>query len=48
MSEKEKEIIGKYPNTYTFSKSLAERTIKKRVGNLKVAILRPSVVISSY
>lgn len=48
MSEKEKEILGKYPNTYTFSKSLAERTLRKRIGNIKVAIVRPSIVISAY
>jgi thioester reductase-like protein len=48
VSEKEKEIIGKYPNTYTFSKSLAERTLRKRIGNIKVAIVRPSIVISAY
>jgi nucleoside-diphosphate-sugar epimerase len=48
VSEKEKEILGKYPNTYTFSKSLAERTLRKRIGNIKVAIVRPSIVISAY
>jgi hypothetical protein len=30
--DKEKELIGSYPNTYTFTKSLAERTLKKRHG----------------
>jgi len=30
--DKEKELIGLYPNTYTFTKSLAERTLKKRHG----------------
>ena len=48
VSEKEKEILGKYPNTYTFSKSLAERTLRKRIGNIKVAIVRPSIFISAY
>jgi fatty acyl-CoA reductase len=45
--EKEKQIIGKYPNTYTFTKSLAERALKKRHGHVKLAIIRPSVVIGS-
>lgn len=46
--EKEKEIIGKYPNTYTFTKSLTERVLKKRHGNIKVVIVRPSIVIGAY
>jgi hypothetical protein len=32
--EKEKELLGKYPNTYTFTKALAERTLKKRIGKI--------------
>ena len=45
--EKEKEIIGLYPNTYTFTKALTERTLKKRRGTIKVCIVRPSIVISA-
>jgi len=46
--EREKEIIGKYPNTYTFTKSLTERVLKKRAGSQRIAIIRPSIVISAY
>jgi len=46
--DKEKELIGTYPNTYTFTKSLAERTLKKRHGQLRLIIMRPSIVLSSY
>jgi fatty acyl-CoA reductase len=46
--ERQNEIIGRYPNTYTFTKALAERTLKKRHGNIKLSIIRPSIVISSY
>lgn len=46
VSENEKAIIGAYPNTYTFTKSMAERMLKKRHGDLKVSIVRPSIVIS--
>lgn len=45
--DREKEIIGKYPNTYTFTKALTERVLKKRVGKAKITIVRPSIVISS-
>lgn len=48
MIEREKEILGKYPNTYTFTKALTERALKKRHGNLKVTICRPSIVIGAY
>jgi thioester reductase-like protein len=34
---------GKWPNTYTFSKALAEEIIQKLNGRLPVAIFRPSM-----
>ena len=40
--------LGHYPNTYTFTKSLTERTLKKRKSPLKVCIVRPSIVISAF
>jgi long-chain acyl-CoA synthetase len=36
-----------WPNTYTFTKSLAESLIAKRAADLPVAIVRPSIVESS-
>jgi nucleoside-diphosphate-sugar epimerase len=44
----EKMLIGQYPNTYTFTKSMAERAIKAHRGNLPVSIVRPSVIISAH
>jgi len=41
---KTKEILGAFPNTYTFTKSMAERTLAKRRGNLPMVILRPSII----
>ena len=41
-------LIHNYPNTYTFTKSMAERMLKKNSGNLKVTIIRPSIIISCY
>ena len=46
--EQESAILGGYPNTYTYTKSLAERYLKKRRGNLPVSIVRPSIIIANY
>ena len=48
IQDHEKELIGSYPNTYTYTKSMAERSMKVRLGNLKCAIVRPSIVIGAY
>lgn len=46
--EQESKILGAYPNTYTFSKSMAERSLQKLRGDLPVTILRPSIIIACY
>ena len=44
-----KRILGNFPNTYTFTKSMAERTFKKlRPSNLPCVILRPAIIASAY
>jgi hypothetical protein len=48
VDEREKQIIGSYPNTYTFTKAMAERSLKKNRGNMRIAVVRPSVIISCY
>jgi alcohol-forming fatty acyl-CoA reductase len=48
ISDNEKALIGNYPNTYTYTKSMAERSLKKLCGNLKISIVRPSIVIPAY
>mmetsp|Transcript_26024 Transcript_26024/g.18481 ORF Transcript_26024/g.18481 Transcript_26024/m.18481 type:complete len:112 (+) Transcript_26024:224-559(+) len=48
IAENEKSLIGDYPNTYTFTKSMAERVLKKRRGNIKLMIYRPSIIMSNY
>ena len=30
----EKKLIGDYPNTYTYTKSMAEKSLMKKKGNL--------------
>ena len=44
ITDNEKTLIGGYPNTYTYTKSMAERTFKKRCANLPAAIVRPSSI----
>lgn len=42
-------ILGDFPNTYTFTKSMAERMLKKRrPANLPMCIIRPAIVGSSF
>ncbi|XP_053994524.1 putative fatty acyl-CoA reductase CG5065 [Hylaeus volcanicus] len=41
-------LIGNRPNTYTFTKALTERLLESESGYLPVAIVRPSIVLSSF
>lgn len=41
-------LIAGRPNTYTFTKALAESMLLQESGNLPVAIVRPSIVLSSF
>ncbi|XP_059611063.1 putative fatty acyl-CoA reductase CG8303 [Phlebotomus argentipes] len=43
-----KEIIGQHPNTYTFTKQMAENLIVREMAGLPVALIRPSVVYGTY
>ncbi|KAL3271470.1 hypothetical protein HHI36_021956 [Cryptolaemus montrouzieri] len=40
-------LIGKWPNTYVFTKCITEDMIKQEGRNLPMAVLRPSIVIAS-
>lgn len=40
-------LIGNRPNTYTFTKALAESWLKENKGDLPLVIVRPSIVIST-
>ncbi|XP_056632464.1 putative fatty acyl-CoA reductase CG5065 [Diorhabda sublineata] len=46
--EKTKKMIGNNPNTYTFSKALAENLVYEKIGTLPIIICRPAVVIPSF
>lgn len=41
-------MIGDRPNTYTYTKSIAEVLLKEEYGSLPAAILRPSIVGATY
>ncbi|XP_065355218.1 fatty acyl-CoA reductase wat [Calliphora vicina] len=41
-------IIKGFPNTYTFTKVLAEDIVQNYAGNLPVTIFRPGIVITTY
>ena len=41
-------IIQDRPNTYTFTKALAEYVISQEAKDLPLAIIRPSIVGSSW
>lgn len=41
-------VIGDRPNTYTFTKALAEYVISQESKGLPLAIIRPSIVGSSW
>ncbi|KAH8246893.1 hypothetical protein KR032_002981, partial [Drosophila birchii] len=41
-------FLGKYPNTYTFTKALGEQVIQEEAGDLPIGIVRPGIVINSY
>ena len=39
---------GEHPNTYTFTKALAEELILSKGQRLPLAIIRPSIVVASW
>ncbi|GLG96577.1 Fatty acyl-CoA reductase [Gryllus bimaculatus] len=40
-------LLGKRPNTYTYTKALAENVLQKHDKELPIAVVRPSMVIST-
>ncbi|XP_047246817.1 fatty acyl-CoA reductase 1 isoform X2 [Girardinichthys multiradiatus] len=41
-------LIGERPNTYTYTKALAEYLVLQEAGDLNIAIVRPSIVGASW
>lgn len=46
-NEKTDDILGNFPNTYTFTKSNAERYLKKLRKKVPILICRPSIIGAS-
>jgi len=38
-------LIEPYPNTYTYTKNLAENLIHQQLGSLPIAIVRPTIIV---
>nr|XP_024214274.1 putative fatty acyl-CoA reductase CG8303 [Halyomorpha halys] len=47
INRRKRELIGNHPNTYSFSKQLAENLIAQEGGDLPIAIIRPSIVLNT-
>lgn len=47
VKENEQNLIGSFPNTYTFTKNLAEKYLRKHQGQLNCVIWRPSIIAGS-
>ncbi|XP_046738977.1 putative fatty acyl-CoA reductase CG5065 [Diprion similis] len=43
-----KPILGEWPNTYSFTKAIAEGVVAEYASDLPFAIFRPSIVTSAY
>ncbi|KAH8369008.1 hypothetical protein KR200_007058 [Drosophila serrata] len=41
-------LLGSFPNTYTYSKALAEDVILREAGTLPLCIFRPAVIIAAH
>ena len=48
MTKTTKKLIGKFPNTYSYTKNLGERLLTGRKGETPFCILRPSIINPSY
>lgn len=48
MRAMQKEILGTQPNTYTYTKRLAEILVRDHYGKLPVCIVRPSIVSPAF
>ena len=38
------ELLGDYPNTYTFTKSITEHLLLSMRGDMPLAIVRPAII----
>jgi alcohol-forming fatty acyl-CoA reductase len=43
-----RQFIRPYPNTYTYTKALSELIVRKYGVNMNVAVIRPSIVATTF
>ncbi|KAG6458348.1 hypothetical protein O3G_MSEX010825 [Manduca sexta] len=43
-----KKLIDGWPNTYTFTKAVAEELVRSNIGDLPACVVRPPVVLGAY
>ncbi len=48
ISSIEKKLVGKKPNTYTYTKSQAEKLVINEMSDIPCAIVRPSIIMASW
>ena len=48
IKKNEKQLLGTFPNTYTYTKHLCERLMMLRRGNTSVTICRPTIIGCSW
>ncbi|XP_012263699.2 putative fatty acyl-CoA reductase CG5065 [Athalia rosae] len=48
LEAKTNELIGNHPNTYTFTKQMAEALLAKERGHVALSIVRPSIVLNTW
>ncbi|KAH8289053.1 hypothetical protein KR054_007065 [Drosophila jambulina] len=41
-------LLGSFPNTYTYTKALAEDVIVREAGSLPICVFRPAVIIAAH
>ncbi|KAH8289054.1 hypothetical protein KR054_007064 [Drosophila jambulina] len=41
-------LKGPFPNTYTYTKALAEDVIRREAGDLPLCVFRPAIIMSTY
>ncbi|EDV48802.1 fatty acyl-CoA reductase wat [Drosophila erecta] len=41
-------LVGDFPNTYAYTKALAEDVILRESGDLPLSVFRPSIIIATY
>lgn len=47
-NEQTKEILGIWPNTYTYTKAIAEYVVQNESKGLPICIMRPAIVVSTF